>query len=343
MKQILNSKRLFAMLLSISLLVCLVCVSPVKASAEGVLTFQYAQDCSRSPAFPEAGKSATFGSFRNPYDASFTPCGPEATWVLTPVGLYAGALSGSGMYFKDIISSVAKQYGITASQVQVYELTRNGTHVAYGSIIARSSEATVFIGDNFTRNKDGCGFLLTNELVTGSVTTTIQEDVSTVSGGTPAHTHSWTVTTTGNGTQKAETEVKCTGCNVCFNVFLETADITLPADYHAPIKWGGWDTLPDGITVSEEPGIKYSATGSNFETVPANEFDAKQGHYQASILIMNGNEVLENLYVNYTAIDPKATAATGDNRPMEVIIASLGALSAMACAAFLVDSKRKAG
>lgn len=342
MKQNFGSKRLFAMLLSVAMLVCLVCVSPVKASAEGALTFLYAQDCWRTPAFPKAGDSVSLYNISKPYGANGVQCESAANWVLTPMGLYTGTLSGSGTYFTSIISSLAKTYGIRPTQVQVYELTRDGAHIAYGGIAARSDVATIFIGDNYS-NAQGCGFLLTNELVTGSITTTIQEDVSTVSGGTPAHTHSWTVTTTGNGTQKAETEVKCTGCDVRFNVFLETADITLPADYHTPIKWGGWDTLPEGITVSEEPGIKYSATGSNYETVPANEFDAKQGHYQASILVMNGNEVLENLYVNYTAIDPKATAATGDNRPMELIIASLGALSAMASAAFLVDCKRKAG
>ena len=341
MKQNFGSKRLFAMLLSVAMLVCLVCVSPVRASAEGALTFRYAQDCWRTPDFPKTGESVKLYNIADPLDASGTAtCNSAATWVLTPIGLYTGALSDSRYYFTTIISKIADKYGITPSQVQVYELTRDGKHIAYGGIAARSSDLTIFIGDNYDHS-GGCGFLLTNELVTGSIETVIQQDAATVASGTPAHTHSWTVSTIGNGTQEAKTEVKCTGCDVHFTVTLKTADITLPTDYMLPVEWS-WTELPSGITVSKEPGFKYSATGSGYETVPANEYEAKQGHYQASILVMNGNEVLENLYVNYTAIDPKATAATGDNRPMELIIASLGALSAMACAAFLVDCKRKA-
>ena len=341
MKQILNSKRLFAMLLSISLLVCLVCVSPVKASAEGALTFLYAQDCWRDPDFPKTGESVKLYKISTPYDSDgSTKCESSANWVLTPKGLYTGALSDSSYYFTTIISKIADKYGISPSQVQVYELTRDGKHIAYGGIAARSSDLTIFIGDNYDHS-GGCGYLLTNEQFTDSIETVIQQDAATISGSTPAHTHSWNVVTTGNGTQEAKTEVNCTGCDVRFAVALKTADITLPGDYAAPVKCS-WDDLPAGITVSQEPGFKYSATGSDYEAVPSGETAAKQGHYQASILVMNGNAVLENLYVNYTAIDPKATAATGDNRPMELIIASLGALSAMACAAFLVDSKRKA-
>ena len=47
------------------------------------------------------------------------------------------------------------------------------------------------------------------------------------------------------------------------------------------------------------------------------------------------------LYTQYTAADPKVTAQTGDDRPIEIMLVSALAFSALAAAAFLVDSKRK--
>ena len=48
-----------------------------------------------------------------------------------------------------------------------------------------------------------------------------------------------------------------------------------------------------------------------------------------------------DLYVQYTAADPAITAQTGDNRPIELMMASVLAFSALAAAAFILDSKRK--
>ena len=47
------------------------------------------------------------------------------------------------------------------------------------------------------------------------------------------------------------------------------------------------------------------------------------------------------LYVKYTAVDPKVTAQTGDNRPIEIMMAGVVIFSALAAAAFILDRKRK--
>ena len=47
------------------------------------------------------------------------------------------------------------------------------------------------------------------------------------------------------------------------------------------------------------------------------------------------------LYTQYTAADPAITAQTGDDRPIEIMLVSALAFSALAAAAFLLDSKRK--
>ena len=48
-----------------------------------------------------------------------------------------------------------------------------------------------------------------------------------------------------------------------------------------------------------------------------------------------------DLYLKYTAVDPAITAQTGDNRPIEIMMASVLFFSALAAAAFILDNKRK--
>ena len=45
--------------------------------------------------------------------------------------------------------------------------------------------------------------------------------------------------------------------------------------------------------------------------------------------------------MKYTAVDPAVTAQTGDNRPIELMLVSVLVFSALAAAAFILDSKRK--
>ena len=45
--------------------------------------------------------------------------------------------------------------------------------------------------------------------------------------------------------------------------------------------------------------------------------------------------------MKYTAADPAITAQTGDDRPIELMMASVLAFSALAAAAFVLDGKRK--
>ena len=45
--------------------------------------------------------------------------------------------------------------------------------------------------------------------------------------------------------------------------------------------------------------------------------------------------------MKHTAADPKVTAQTGDDRPIELMMASVLVFSALAAGAFSLDSKRK--
>lgn len=160
----------------------------------------------------------------------------------------------------------------------------------------------------------------------------------------PVHVHQWVPATSGLGSKKAITTITCTGCSENLTVSLNASDVTLPGDvFTAQISVsqnGARAASP--LTVSQTPGYKYSASGSGFEPINPSSFTPKQGIYQASILILDGNTQVENLYVTYTVSDPVVTAATGDNRPIEVMFVGLVCFTVMAAIAFIVDSKRKA-
>lgn len=336
--------RLLSVLLSLVLVVGLLPGLAMQADAAGPYEFGYAYDCQRSPAFPTQGESFTAYSIANPKAADGSTM-PDAAgiWRLTSKGYYTSGLKttlpdANDYFFDDVISYIAGCCGIQPSQVEVYELTKNDVHVAYGAIFARTNNTnaiTTFLGDNW--NSYGCTYLLSNEPLSGSVTVTIDQALNT--NAPPAHTHNWQKTTTGNGTLEAYTTITC-NCGAAMEFSLTAANVTLPGNvFCAQISSNARAASP--LTVSDTPGYKYSADGSNFEDIPQG-FTPKPGIYQASILITEGNTTVENLYVKYTVSDPAVTAATGDNRPIALMLVGLTAFATMAAVAFLLDSRRRA-
>ena len=106
---------------------------------------------------------------------------------------------------------------------------------------------------------------------------------------------------------------------------------------------------------------KYKGPGdSEYRIVEPTAANAKAGEYQVGVRIKNlpgtvaqegpvamayegnqDNTGYADLYVQYTAADPAVTAQTGDDRPIELMMASVLVFSALAAAAFLLDHKRK--
>lgn len=342
--------RLLSLLLSLVLAVGLIQTNAVTASAETTYSFSYAYDCQRDPAFPKKNGSLRAYSITLPKKGPTFSAGEyassNANWVLTSLGAGA-APSGAGTYFNNIIQSVASEYHINTSQVEIFQLTKDGSHVAYGAILARSSAVTVFVGDNWTENGAGCGYLLSTSEITGdSLTVDIKEDATTLVDPNPSHTHKWTPVTTGNGTKAAATTISCSGCSETLSVSLTASDVTLPGSvFTAKISTEAASAAraaQSSLSVSQTPGYKYSASGSDFAPIDPNQFTPVPGFYQASILVTDGNDTVENLYVTYTASDPVVTAATGDNRPIERMVMGMAFFSALGIAAFFLDSKRKA-
>ena len=367
-----GTTRALSLLLSLLLAVGLLQAGAVPASADTVYSFTHAYDCQRDPAFPKKGGSLIASGIQAPMKGPTTSAGTYdsiGTWVLTSQGPYVSPPPGAGKYFKDIIESVATEYNIPASQVEIFELTKDGVHIAYGTILARSSGVTVFVGDNWTANANGCGYLLSTSAITkSSIQVDIAEDnKSGFTTATPVQTHShqWKSTPIdGLGTKEASTTISCTGpdCDspMQVDVSLTASDVTLPGNvFSAKLTVETTEKpavallstraasqslsgLPEGLEISK-PVYKYSATGSGYDPIDPAGFTPKAGYYQASVQILdvNNNVVVADLAVKYTVSDPAVTAATGDNRPIELMILGMTFFCAMAAGAFVLDGRRK--
>lgn len=146
------------------------------------------------------------------------------------------------------------------------------------------------------------------------------------------------------------------------SVTLKADSVTLPTSpFNARLVGEeSFKTAFPNVAISK---IRYDYKGSDgvwhcdIDPIAAN---AKAGTYQAFVHISNlpgtveqegpvamafegnqDNTGFADLYVQYTAADPAITAQTGDNRPIELMMASVLAFSALAAAAFVQDHKRR--
>ena len=345
---------MLSLLLSLVLAVGLIQAGAVPAYAApgDIYSFTHAYDCQRSPAFPKKGNSFTASIFRTPLDASGTHIGgdinSEYAWVLTSLGNY-GSLTSPSSYLTSIVGSVATTYGIANSDVEVFQLTKDGVYVATGVIFAQSSELTAFLGDNW--NSDGSTYLLSNSTLTDPTTVTISRDVTTgfvpPAPPVPQHAHSWQITGDNTDTLTAT----CGGQGTCdaggsVSVSISASSVTLPSSpFNAKVSNAQQFEAVTGLKVHPldtlgRPGYKYKAVGASSFTDPDMN-SPKAGTYQASIYVEDANYTPHSAFVEYHAIDPVQTAATGDSRPIELMVMGMACFSILAIAAFVFDSKRR--
>ena len=177
---------------------------------------------------------------------------------------------------------------------------------------------------------------------------------------TKEHEHDWRFTQTDStltGTcRKSTCPIKTVDVN------LAADSVTLPnSPFNARLEGlkQFQQEVPDAVI--GEFVYKYKGPGdTEYRVVQPTAANAKAGQYQVGVRIKNlpgtvaqegpvamayegnqDNTGYADLYVQYTAADPAITAQTGDNRPIELMMASVLAFSALAAAAFILDSKRK--
>lgn len=348
--------KLLSLLLSLVLAAGLFQANVVTASATTGDTyfFTHAYDCQRSPAFPKAGNTFQASSFRTPLDSSGSHISgginDEYDWKLISLGNYGSVTSPSG-YLTSIVDKIATTYGVDRNNVEVFQLTKDGVYVAMGAIFAQSSELTAFLGDNW--NADGSTYLLSNSTLTNPTTVTISRDVTTgfepPAPVIPQHTHSWQITGDNTDTLTAACVGQQGTCTAGgpVSVSIAASSVTLPdSPFNARVSNVQQFEAVTGLKVHpldylQRPGYKYKAVGASSFTDP--DMNSPQsGTYQAIIYVEDANGTQHSAFVQYQAIDPIQTAATGDDRPIEIMLMGLLACSAMAVAAFVIDSKRRA-
>lgn len=163
----------------------------------------------------------------------------------------------------------------------------------------------------------------------------------------PVHTHHWVVTGDNTDTLTAS----CTGtvgtCDLqSVSVKLSASSVTLPdSPYNAVISGAEGFQSQTGLKIQPladkgRAAYKYKAVGADHFTDP-DLTKAEAGTYQAIVYVTDDDGVTHSAFVEYTAIDPVKTAATGDNRPIELMVLGLGMFCAMAAACFTLDRKHR--
>ena len=163
----------------------------------------------------------------------------------------------------------------------------------------------------------------------------------------PVHTHHWVVTGDNTDTLTAS----CTGtvgtCDLqSVSVKLSASSVTLPdSPYNAVISGAEGFQSQTGLKIQPladkgRAAYKFKAVGADHFTDP-DLSKAEAGTYQAIVYVTDDDGVTHSAFVEYTAIDPVKTAATGDNRPIELMVLGLGMFCAMAAACFTLDRKHR--
>ena len=149
----------------------------------------------------------------------------------------------------------------------------------------------------------------------------------------------------------------CGSCNQEVSVSLKADSVTLPKSPFETAQLVGWNDFQTATGAGKEDFVyRYKGPGDETFGDPfyADPAKIKAGQYQVGVTITNlpGNVEDGNvaarantnsayLFTQYTAADPKVTAQTGDDRPIEIMLVSALAFSALAAAAFVLDGKRK--
>lgn len=163
------------------------------------------------------------------------------------------------------------------------------------------------------------------------------------------HSHSWQITGDNTDTLTAACVGQQGTCTAGgpVSVSIAASGVTLPnSPFNASVSNVQQFEAVTGLKVHpldylQRPGYKYKAVGASSFADP-DMSNPKAGTYQAIIYVEDANGAQHSAFVQYQAIDPIQTAATGDNRPIEIMFMGLLACLAMAVAAFVMDSKRRA-
>lgn len=177
-------------------------VNAVEPTALESVTFGYAYDVQRYPAYPKAGDNVELSWLDEPFLSNgVSGTTSEGNWTLTKIGTYS-YLENSGRgstSLKYIVDEVADKYtDLSSDKIVLHELKDGNTHIAYGVVVAYNSTdgLAVFIGDSLSSS---AGYLLSKISRSGTVYTTA---TAVITDWTPPQTYDITIASSENGTTK---------------------------------------------------------------------------------------------------------------------------------------------
>lgn len=352
-------KKILSILLCLCMVAVLLPTTALAATPVENVTFGYAYDAQRSPAFPGMNETVNMTGLNKPIikgDMENYQRGENSgSWTLTRFGTYSYVKSNNMntgklnlLYLDPIVTSVASRYNIDKNTIVIHELKNGGTHIAYGVVLAYSETATenmaVFVGDLW--NSSGAGYLLSTKAKTGPVTVTAKM-------------------------------VATDFANQTDSIILAPAKPTFPAVPE------GYDTVPtleitvQNIGTEGTEQLQVNSTDVNEEKfdLSTNTIDSiapngtatftitpktglAEGTYTATVTVSNTNVVPQSIYVSFTVTaspstpvviivpddtadttDPAKNPETGDNSTH--LLWAVMASSALCAAALLFSSRRR--
>lgn len=137
--------------------------------AVDLVTFGYAYDVQREPAYPSKGTKVTLSSLTGPMGSDGKHGNSEGSWTLTKAGTYKYMVQSqkATQNLKGIVTGISSEYtpSLDADKIAVYELKNGKDHVAYGVIVAYgysdNSGYALFQGD--TLSGSGAGYYFSTE------------------------------------------------------------------------------------------------------------------------------------------------------------------------------------
>ncbi len=274
------------------------------------ITFDYAYDVQRSPAFPTtAGTSVKLSGLYYPLntDGSFYTTN-AGSWTLTKAGTYSyvKSMGKDSTNLKYVVESIATNYSLEVEGVILHELKDGDNHIAYGVVVAydEANKQVVFLGDN---HGTGAGYLLSETAITTDPINITATKVATGFVPTinysitlePSSTYTFTAATAGYDAQSAKiVTVTNTGNGA-------TGDLIVSLSGNNADSFTLSKTEITSIPVDD--GSNTNNNTDTFTVVPKTGLSA--GTYTATVSVSGSNIITQIVDVTFTVKEEVHTCA----------------------------------
>ena len=300
-------KKIFSILLSLCMVLTMIPVATGTVWAEGEtpienVTFGYAYDVQRNPAFPDnVGDRIDMYEFKAPLNGENKNAG---NWKLSKVGTYSFLKSQSNNYtelksenLRKIVEAVCGKYKLEEDAIVIHELKDGDKHIAYGVVIAydAANGKAAFIGDTW-QNGGACYLLSKKEIANdskytysnpfkmnaGKIATGFVQNISSISLGTTG-THTFSEATVD---YEAQTPLEVTVTN-SGNVATGNLNVALSG------------ANASSFTLSKNEINDIEVKGNDTFTVTPNN-GLVAGTYMATVTVSGKNIVSQSFNVSFT-------------------------------------------